>query len=172
MKAGLAIAALMLAATPAWAAMTVTSTNFTDGSAVAQAQVYGQCGGSNVSPALAWSGAPAGTKSYVITLYDPDGGDRGWYHWLVFNIPGATKSVPQGGPMPADAVQATNDFGNKGYGGPCPPTGSGLHHYEFTVWAIDVNGLPFDETADGAVFKDFLKVHALDHATITPTLQR
>lgn len=174
MKAGLVIAALMLAATPAWAAMTVTSTNFTDGATLAQAQVYnqGQCNGGNISPALSWSGAPAATKSFVITLYDPEDGDRGWWHWVVFDIPASVTSVPQGGPMPRGATQATNDFGNKGYGGACPPAGSGVHHYQFTVWAIDVNGLPFDETADGGVFKDFLKIHALDHATITPLLQR
>lgn len=172
MKAGLAIAALMLAATPAMAAMTVTSTTFTDGATLAQAQVYGQCGGGNVSPALAWSGAPAATKSYVITLFDPDAGDRGWWHWIVFDIPATATSVPQGGPMPRDSVQATNDFGNRGYSGACPPTGSGVHHYQFTVWAMDVNGLPFDQTADGGVFKDFLQQHSLDHAVIAPVLQR
>jgi Raf kinase inhibitor-like YbhB/YbcL family protein len=171
MKAGIAIAALMFMATPAFAAMTVTSSNFTDGATLAQAQLYGQCGGSNISPALSWSGAPAATKSFVITLFDPDSDQRGWWHWIVFNIPASTTAVPQGGPVPADAVQATNDFGNKGYSGACPPPGSGVHHYQFTVWAMDVNGLPFDETADGGVFKDFLQQHGLDHATITPVLQ-
>jgi Raf kinase inhibitor-like YbhB/YbcL family protein len=166
------IIALMMTATPALAAMTVTSSNFTDGATLAMAQVYGQCGGSNISPALSWTGAPAATKSYVVTLFDPDAGDRGWWHWIVFDIPASATSAAQGGPMPASAVQATNDFGNRGYGGPCPPAGSGVHHYQFTVWAMDVNGLPFDETADGGVFKDFLQQHSLDHATITPVLQR
>jgi hypothetical protein len=166
------ITALMLMATPAAAAMTVSSTNFTDGATVAQAQVYGQCGGGNISPALSWSGASDKTKSYVVTLFDPDAGDRGWWHWIVFDIPASIHSLPQGGPVPENAIEATNDFENKGYSGPCPPAGSGVHHYQFTVWAMDVNGLPFDATADGGVFKDFLTQHSVDHATITPVLQR
>jgi hypothetical protein len=176
MKAVIALAALALMTAPAIAmaasAMDVKSAEFADGATLATAQVYGQCGGNNVSPSLAWSGAPAATKSFAVTLFDPDARDTGWWHWIAFDIPVSTTSLPKGGPLPADAVQGTNDFGDKIYDGACPPAGSGVHHYQFTVWAMDAAKLPFDTTVDGGVINSFLKQHSLAHATITPVLQR
>jgi hypothetical protein len=163
--------AAMLMTAPA-IAMDVKSAEFTDGTTLATAQVYGKCGGGNISPSLTWSGAPAGTKGFAVTLFDPDAGDLGWWHWIVFDIPAGTASLPKGGPMPADAVQGTNDFNEVGYSGACPPAGSGVHHYEFTVWALDVMKPPFDATVDGGVIRSFLKQHALGQARITPVYQR
>ncbi|HEY1836554.1 MAG TPA: YbhB/YbcL family Raf kinase inhibitor-like protein [Rhizomicrobium sp.] len=153
-------------------AMEVKSGEFTDGATLGNAQVYVKCGGGDVSPSLSWSGAPAATKSFAVTLFDPDARDMGWWHWIVFDIPGSTTSLPKGGPLPADAVQGTNDFGNKIYSGACPPAGSGVHHYQFTVWAMDSTKLPFDSTVDGGVLGSYLKQHSLAHAAITPVLQR
>jgi hypothetical protein len=153
-------------------AMDVKSSDFTDGSTLAIAQVYGKCGGGNISPSLSWSDVPAGTKSFAVTLFDPDARDTGWWHWIAFDIPVSTTSLAKGGPLPADAVEGTNDFGDKGYSGACPPAGSGVHHYQFTVWALSVGKLPFDTTVDGGVINSFLKEHSVGHATITPVLQR
>lgn len=100
------------------------------------------CAGQNISPALSWSGAPAGAKSFVLTIYDPDaptGG--GWWHWVMFNIPASVTSLPDGagvpGKEPAGAVQSTTDFGKPGFGGACPPKGDKPHRYIFTVYALN-----------------------------------
>jgi Raf kinase inhibitor-like YbhB/YbcL family protein len=95
------------------------------------------CDGADVSPPLAWSSAPRGTVSFVLMVHDPDA--RGFTHWLAYEIPGgSTGSLPEAiaanAPTPK---QGRNDFGKIGYGGPCPPRGSGTHHYVFGLWAID-----------------------------------
>ena len=95
------------------------------------------CDGADVSPPLAWSGAPDGTVSLVLMVHDPDA--RAFTHWLAYEIPGGpTGSLPEA--VPANArtpKQGRNDFGKIGYGGPCPPAGTGTHHYVFGLWAID-----------------------------------
>src|SRR5581483_2214836 len=90
-------------------AMTLSSPDVQDGAAIKLEQVYGECGGSNVSPALVWSGAPAATRSFALTLFDPDGGPHGWWHWLVADIPAGTTSLAKGVP-PKGAVALRNDF--------------------------------------------------------------
>jgi Raf kinase inhibitor-like YbhB/YbcL family protein len=171
----LVAAACGMACVPALA-MDVTSTDMADGAAVSLAHVYGQCGGANVSPALSWSGAPSGTRSFAVTTFDPDAHGKGWWHWIAFDIPASTNALPpgagRGSGLPAGAVQGNNDFGEAGYDGPCPPEGSGLHHYQFTVWALADEKLPFNPGTYGAVVEDYLKKHALAHAAITPVLQR
>src|SRR6266567_4119947 len=104
------------------------------------------CSGQNISPALKWSGAPADTKSFALLVHDPDAptGGSGWWHWVVYNIPADAKSLPAGAgkadgkALPKGAVQGNTDFGSPGYGGPCPPQGSGNHHYNFTLYALKV----------------------------------
>lgn len=108
------------------------------------------CRGGNRSPQLGWSGAPEGTKSFAITLFDPDARASGWWHWLVFDLPATVDALPQSagsGALPAGAVQSLNDYGGTGYGGPCPPIGSGVHHYRMTVYALDVERLGLDAKA-------------------------
>ena len=105
------------------------------------ANIFG-CKGGNVSPSLTWKHAPDGTKSFALTVYDPDAPTgSGFWHWVVFNIPVGTTSLAKGasaGGMPAGAVQSRTDYGIQGYGGPCPPPGP-AHHYWFKLFAVDVD---------------------------------
>src|SRR5215211_2435737 len=99
------------------------------------------CSGANHSPALSWSGAPAGTKSFAVTAYDPDAPTgSGWWHWVMYNIPasatGLAAGAGNGRNAPSGSQQGMTDFGTKGYGGPCPPVGSKPHHYQFKVFAL------------------------------------
>ena len=107
------------------------------------------CDGKDLSPHLAWSKAPEGTKSFALSCIDPDAPMGDFVHWLVYNIPPTTVEIPQGGPLPTGSQEVTNDFGKKSYGGPCPP--SGTHRYFFTIYALKEDSL-------GKVSKsDFLK---------------
>ena len=112
------------------------------------------CTGKNISPQLSWRGAPEGTKSFAITLYDPDAPTgSGWWHWVAFDIPAATTGIPAGAGtpdlpgMPSGTVQSMTDFGQAGYGGPCPPLGHGPHEYLLTVYALKVEKLGLDAKA-------------------------
>jgi len=116
------------------------------------------CAGENHSPALRWSNPPAGTRSFAITLFDPDAPTgSGFWHWTVFNIPAATTAlasnaaVSTGGSLPAGAIQGYTDFGAPGYGGPCPPDGDTPHHYVFTIYALSVDSLGLSSEAPGAL---------------------
>lgn len=119
------------------------------------------CSGENVSPALEWKNPPAGTKSFALTVYDPDAPTgSGWWHWVVVNIPADTTSIPGGAgteagkDLPGGAKQVRTDFGKPGWGGPCPPQGDKPHHYIFTLHALktDKLDLPDDATAAMAGF--------------------
>lgn len=97
------------------------------------------CQGSNISHALTWSDPPPGTQSFVLINDDPDDGPTPWVHWLVYNIPGSRRGLPENVPLRDDledgTLQGTNSFGKLGYGGPCPPTG--VHRYVFTLYALN-----------------------------------
>ena len=133
------------------------------------------CEGGNVSPALEWSGAPAGTKSFAVTMYDPDAPTgSGWWHWVVFNIPVSTTKLEQGvgdasgARLPSGAVQSRTDFGGPGYGGPCPPQGPSLkkpHRYIFTVFALKVDKLDLGADSSGALVGYMLNANALGKAS-------
>ena len=138
-------------------AFTLTSPDIAPGGKIADAQVYDSfgCSGRNASPALAWSHAPAGTKSFALFMYDPDAPTgSGWWHWVVYNIPATATALPAGagdarkGLLPSGAVQGRTDFGTSGYGGPCPPPGA-PHHYYLRLYALKVPKLdvPADATA-------------------------
>ena len=157
-------------------AFTLTSTDIKPGAQIGMAQVYSGmgCGGGNQSPALQWSGAPSGTKSFAITMYDPDAPTgSGWWHWLVYNIPANVTSLPTGAGdpkknlLPAGAMQGNTDFGAPGYGGPCPPKGSKPHHYIVTVFALDVEKLDVPPTVTAAVVGFNLNAHKLETAVLT-----
>jgi Raf kinase inhibitor-like YbhB/YbcL family protein len=175
------IAALMgsaLVATTASAqTMTLTSPEITEGGTIANEQVFKGfgCTGGNVSPALTWNGAPSATKSFAITMYDPDAPTgSGWWHWVVFNIPPSTTSFPKdaGGVkktgITGGAIQSRTDFGVAGYGGPCPPPGDKPHHYQLTLFALDVDKLPNakDDSASAALVGFDLHFHTLAKATL------
>jgi Raf kinase inhibitor-like YbhB/YbcL family protein len=167
----LAALATMMVCVQGAAALDLTSPQIAPGSSLALAQVYTECGGSNISPALNWSGAPEGTKSFAVTLYDPDA-SGGWWHWIVYNIPATTNGLPEGGPLPEGARAGKNDFRKSGYGGACPPPGSGAHHYQFTVWALGAPAIPVDGAEEGAIIGPYLTTYALAHATLTAVYER
>ncbi len=132
------------------------------------------CTGKNVSPALEWTGAPAGTKSYALTVYDPDAPTgSGFWHWQIFNIPGSEAKLakgagdPKAGTAPAGSVQGKNDYGNVGYGGPCPPPGDKPHRYVFTVFALKVDRLEVDASATAAVIGFNINANTLAKASFT-----
>lgn len=116
------------------------------------------CAGENISPAVVWQGAPKDTKSFAVTVYDPDAPTgSGWWHWLVINIPVDTHGLQPGAgdpaakKMPKGVVQTRTDFGKPGWGGPCPPMGDKPHRYIFTVHALKVEKLEVPEDATGAL---------------------
>jgi hypothetical protein len=173
MRALILGAVLAAAATPAFAALMLSSTEVKSGSPMALAQVLGSCHGQNISPALSWSGEPAGTKSFALTMVDTDARNgRGWWHWSVFNIPAAVHALAAGAGsegsknLPAGAVQGRTDFGFSHYGGPCPPVGEHAHHYEITLYALKVPSLPLDATAAGAELEPDLAANTLATAKI------
>ena len=135
------------------------------------ANVFG-CTGGNISPALQWSGAPAGTKSFVITLFDPDVPDTGsgWWHWVVYDVPAKVNSLPKGAGaehssmLPAGTQQGRTDLGNDAYHGPCPDRGQPPHHYKFTIYALSVEKLDVPPEASGAMVTSTAKESALTKA--------
>ncbi len=142
MRTVLVLAALTLSS-PALAAgkFTLRSADVKPGAMLTEQQVFNGfgCSGANVSPQLSWQNAPQGTKSFVLTVYDPDAPTgSGWWHWVVYDIPASTKELPQGAgsgkaPLPDGAKQGRTDFGAPGFGGACPPPGDKPHRYVFTV---------------------------------------
>ncbi|MCI1005713.1 kinase inhibitor [Herbaspirillum sp. C7C8] len=171
-----AAAALTFSALSAQAAdFTVSSTDIKDGQMLSISEVFNGfgCMGANRSPQLSWSGAPAGTKSFAVTVYDPDAPTgSGWWHWTVFNLPASTTSLPggidaQGRGLPAGAMQGRTDFGSSGFGGACPPQGDKPHRYQFVIWALNTEKLPLDAQASGAMLGFFLNASALGQARLT-----
>jgi Raf kinase inhibitor-like YbhB/YbcL family protein len=144
----------------------LTSTAFADGDAIAREF---SCDGANVSPPLKWIGVQAGTAALVLVVDDPDA--RGFVHWLVLDLPGRDGDLPKGvAPTAASPQQGRNDFGQAGWGGPCPP--SGTHHYCFTLTAL---GAPLglgDHPAGGDVRKALGQTMVLGKATLTGTYRR
>lgn len=158
--------------------ITVRSDDFSDRGAMPPALAFNGfgCTGDNRSPSLAWSGAPEATLSYAIVVHDPDAPTGvGFFHWLVYDIAPTTTSLPAGGStaLAAGAVDGRSDFGSTGYGGPCPPHGSGQHRYVFTVYALDVAslGLPA-EGSGGAMLRFMLAQHTLGFGRIIGTFER
>ncbi|MGH8462061.1 MAG: YbhB/YbcL family Raf kinase inhibitor-like protein [Stenotrophobium sp.] len=137
------------------------------------------CEGGNVSPALQWSNAPAGTQSFAITAYDPDAPTgSGWWHWVVFDIPASATGLAEGAGnirgtgLPAGSVQGRTDFGAPGYGGPCPPAGDKPHHYIFTVYALKVPKLQLDANASAAMVGFMLNANQLGKTSFTALYSR
>ena len=132
------------------------------------------CEGENVSPAVVWQGAPKGTKSYALTVYDPDAPTgSGWWHWVVIDIPAESHGLPQGAgnattkTLPVGARQMRTDFGTSGWGGPCPPKGDKPHRYIFTVHALKVDKLEVPEDATAALVGYMINANRIDKASIT-----
>lgn len=129
------------------------------------------CEGENVSPALQIEKIPNGTKSLVLVVDDPDAhGGKTWDHWLVWNINPETVLIKEG-EVPANAISGTTSFGDKKYGGPCPPPGSGVHHYRFKLYALDLTlNLPLNSLKSQV--EKAIDGHILDEATLTGLYER
>jgi Raf kinase inhibitor-like YbhB/YbcL family protein len=132
------------------------------------------CTGANQSPALRWSGAPPGTKSYAVTLFDPDAMQgRGFWHWLMVNIPSGTTSLSRdagkndGSKSPPGAVQMRNGFRAVGYGGACPPLTDEPHGYVMTVYALKVTTLEVPAEATSPTMLATIQANSLGKASLT-----
>ena len=146
---GSAVLVSLLCAQAALASgFTVGSPQLRDGGSIGTEQVFNSfgCTGGNVSPALGWRGAPTGTRSFAITVYDPD--------------------------APTGSVQSRTDYGKPGYGGPCPPPGDKAHRYRFTVYALKTDKLPLDENAPAAMVGYYLHQNTLATAELRATFGR
>ena len=164
--------ALALLASPA-AAMTLTSPDFADGGIISPAHVLQRCNGQNVSPALAWSGAPAGTKSFVITMIDRDVAPHGWSHWIIADIPVGARSIPEGaGGLPAPTKGVGSNMGSDRYAGPCPRPAPEVHHYRFTIYALPTATTAISPNEPADALDARLKKSALATATITGAVNR
>ena len=157
--------------------MKVTSTTLEDGGTIPDSAIYNGFGlsGGNKSPQLHFDEVPDGTKSFAVICHDPDAPTSGgFYHWVMFNIPGSTRMLEEGegaaGVLP-HATLGHTDYGETQYGGPCPPPGP-AHHYNFTVYALGVDNLPLDKNATGALTEFFVGDKTLAKATISGTYAR
>ncbi len=128
------------------------------------------CDGKNLSPQLKWSKAPKDTKSFAVTVFDPDAPTgSGWWHWIVVNIPSDVhelKAGASGETMPKGALEVKNDYGTVGFGGACPPKGDKPHRYIFTVYALDVDKLPVKEDTNAPVVGFQINAHTIAKASL------
>ena len=137
------------------------------------------CTGENTSPQLSWKNAPEGTKSFAITMYDPDAPTgSGWWHWVVFDIPNNVNELLKNagniekGLMPKNAIQSITNYGVPGYGGPCPPENHGIHQYIITVHALKVDKLGLDENTNPAIVGYYLWNNTIAKASLVTYYER
>lgn len=167
----------VLVMSPSYAAeFRLTSPSIPDQGKIPNEQVFSGmgCSGKNISPELHWDHAPKETKSFAVTVYDPDAPTgSGWWHWVMFNIPATVQTLPQNAGKPDGSaalegtIQSLTDFGQPGYGGPCPPAGDKPHRYIFTVYALKVDQLPLKKDSSGAMVGFYLNQNALAKASLT-----
>jgi Raf kinase inhibitor-like YbhB/YbcL family protein len=160
-------------ALPKLPTFTLTSTSITDGEPLATPQVSGimGAGGEDVSPQLRWSGFPAETRSFAVTVYDPDAPTlSGFWHWAVANLPTGGTELPydagDGRELPGGALTLVNDAGMRRYIGAAPPPGHGVHRYYVAVHAVDADKLDLSEDASPAFLGFNLFQHAIARAYI------
>lgn len=177
MKRGSLFASLLLATTlvaPALAdGFRLTSPDIAEGQQLANDFVFQGfgCEGGNTAPTLVWSGAPEGTESFAVTVYDPDAPTgSGWWHWFAFNIPSDVNELPRGVAMIDGVVELNNDYGATGFGGACPPPGE-VHRYVFTVHALGTV-LELDDSVSNALAGFMVNANSLAFSTITAVYSR
>jgi len=165
---------------------TLTSPNIKEGEIIQMKHVFNSfgCSGGNISPELNWANPPEGTKSFALTVYDPDAPTgSGWWHWTVFNIPTNISTLRAGekftpiktknGVISFGAVgEGRTDFGKPGYGGPCPPEGDKPHRYIFTIYALKEAKLLLNRDSSGAMVGYTLNANQLGKASITALFGR
>ncbi len=145
--------------------------DFADGSTLPEAHVYAA---GNTSPRLLWSGAPAGTKSYAVSCYDPDAPTpSGFWHWFVVNVPGSVTELTEGAgtapgtALPEGASHLANDFGTRDFGGAAPPPGDRAHRYMFAVTALDVERLDMESDTAPAKASFLMLSHVIGRGVVT-----
>jgi len=143
--------------------MKLKSEDFVDNSSIPSEFT---CDGRNVSPQLSWEDVPEETKSFALSVTDPDAPGGTWIHWLVYDISNELRKIERGG-LPEGAKEVVNDFGKRPYGGPCPP--SGTHRYFFTLYALDTEHL---EGLNKRNFLDKVEKHIIEKAAIKGLYKR
>ncbi|MFT6333304.1 MAG: Raf kinase inhibitor-like YbhB/YbcL family protein [Halioglobus sp.] len=180
-KANLILGLVMMLSTSIFGQNTFSLTSNDLGGQAIESQEFNGfgCTGENKSPQLKWTDAPEGTKSFAVTMYDPDAPTgSGWWHWVVFDIPSdINEIVSSAGNVdlalaPEGSIQSITDYGIKGYGGPCPPEGHGLHQYIITVYALKTDKLGVDENTNAAVVGFYLWNNTIAKASIVSYYQR
>lgn len=161
---------------------TAGSTDLTPGQPIPDDFAYAVPGGPgrNISPAVHWHGAPAGTQSFALLVHDPDAptGGAGFWHWLLIDIPANATSLargvgePEGAELPEGCRQLVNDYGETGWGGPCPPVGDPPHRYNFTVYALKVPTLELPPHATASLAGFIVNANALARASFMGTYAR
>lgn len=151
-------------------AMELTSASFQS----SQIPAKFTCNGAGISPQLAWSAPPPGTASFALIVTDPDAPGRTFVHWVIYDLPGKTRALPEGlpglGQLSDGSRQGRSDFGDIGYGGPCPP-GNSAHHYHFTLYALDAKlNLPVGATR--AQVEAAMQSHILARGELVGIYQR
>ncbi len=164
---------------PKLPSFTLTSTDLADGQPLNKAQVSGimGAGGEDVSPQLSWSGFPEETRSFAVTVYDPDAPTAsGFWHWAVANLPATVTELPSGvgdgSLLPGDALTLCNDAGMRRYIGAAPPAGHGVHRYYIAVHAVSVEKLELEESASPAYLGFNLFMNAIARAVIHGTYEQ
>ena len=153
--------------------MKILSNSFKHNEILPNAQVLNAfgCTGGNISPSLIFEDVPSGAKSLALICHDPDAPrENGWYHWLILNIPVSVKEIKEGEKI--SYFQTKTDFETMGYGGACPPIGHGIHHYNFTLYALDIEILDVDKNEQPKIVEDLVKSHMIESATITALYSR
>jgi Raf kinase inhibitor-like YbhB/YbcL family protein len=169
------IAAILLATLSASqaCAFELSSPDIRDGQPIAKVQISPRCGGDNVAPALSWRDVPAGTRSFALTMIDLTARPPlGWAHWIVVDIPATMHAIPAGGSLPDGARAILGSSGNGGYFGPCPPEGTGVHQYVFTLYALPGPTPELAPKGDPRETAARLSAAASAETTLTGTAQR
>lgn len=157
-------------------AFTLSSPTIKHNSFLTEEQVFNGfgCSGKNISPALKWNAVPKGTKSFAITVYDPDAPTgSGWWHWVVYNIPANVTELPKGAGeptgklLPPGTVQGRTDFGTYAFGGACPPQGDEPHRYIFTVHALKIEKIDVPLDSSAALIGFMINSNSLGKASFT-----
>lgn len=164
---------------PKLPSFTLTSTDITDGQPLNNAQVSGimGAGGEDVSPQLSWSGFPEATRSFAVTVYDPDAPTgSGFWHWAVANLPATVTELPSGvgdgSVLPGEALTLVNDAGLRRFIGAAPPAGHGYHRYFVAVHAVKVEKLELSEDASPAYLGFNLFMNSIARAVIHGTYEQ